>query len=239
MRIRFMKNMTQPALLLATLAFVLAPAVTPPFMGYDPGTFPVVIERPAIQPAGYAFAIWGVIYLWLIAHAGFGLWKRSGDAVFLRADKPLLVAVLLGTVWLAIAPAAPITATLTILVMAAFAIRAFLIADPVQDRWLLSAPLGIFAGWLTAAASVSTGVILAGYGWLSDSGSAIAMLLVLLAIAITVQSKRRSMPIYGATVVWAIIGVVVVNWGDKPMIAYAALAGAVVMAAATIGLLRK
>ena len=41
-------------------------------MGYDPGQFPVVIARPSIQPAGYAFAIWGLIYAWLMAHAGFG-----------------------------------------------------------------------------------------------------------------------------------------------------------------------
>ena len=46
-------------LLVATLAFIAAPALTPPFMGYDPGLFPVRIDRPAIQPAGYAFAIWG------------------------------------------------------------------------------------------------------------------------------------------------------------------------------------
>ena len=219
MRIPLMKRIIQPALLLATLAFGLAPALTPPFRGYDPSTFPVLIERPAIQPDGYAFSIWGVIYLWLILHAVFGIWKRRDDPAFVRAAKPLIVALLFGTVWLAIALAAPITATLAIIVMAGFALRAFLIADPDQDRWLLSAPLAIFAGWLTAAASVSTGVVLAGYGLLTDTGAAIAMLLIVLAIAIAVQSKRRSMPVDGATVVWAIIAVGVVNWADKPTVA--------------------
>ena len=52
-------NMRSVIILLATLAFVAAPSVTPPFMGYDPGMFPVRIERPSVQPAGYAFAIWG------------------------------------------------------------------------------------------------------------------------------------------------------------------------------------
>lgn len=230
-----MKHIIQPALLLATIAFVIAPAVTPPFMGYDPDTFPVVIARPAIQPAGYAFAIWGVIYLWLVAHAGFGLWRRRGDAAFLRVAAPLLASVVLGTVWLAVALAAPITATVTILVMAGFALRAFLVANPDQDRWLLAAPLAIFAGWLTAAASVSTGVILAGYGVLSDNSSALVMLGLVLVVAIAVQSRQRSMPIYGATVVWAIIGAVAVNWGDKLLIAYASVVGAVIMAAVTLG----
>ncbi len=50
-------RLIQPALLLAILAMVAAPALTPAFTGYDPATFPVRIERPAIQPAGYAFSI--------------------------------------------------------------------------------------------------------------------------------------------------------------------------------------
>lgn len=37
-------------LLLTTIAFVLAPAFTPAFRGYDPALFPVLIDRPAIQP---------------------------------------------------------------------------------------------------------------------------------------------------------------------------------------------
>lgn len=234
-----MKHIIQPALLLATIAFVIAPAVTPSFMGYDPTTFPVVIERPAIQPAGYAFSIWGVIYIWLVVHAGYGLWKRRGDAAFLRVAAPLLVAVVLGTVWLAVALAAPITATVTILLMAGFAIAAFLIADPGQERWLLAAPLGIFAGWLTAAASVSTGVILAGYGILSNNGSALVMLALVLLIAIVVQSNQRRHPIYGATVVWAVMGIIAKNWGSNELIAYAAVAGAVIMAGATVALYLK
>ena len=239
MRIPFMKRMIQPALLLATLAFVVAPAFTPPFTGYDPGQFPVAIERPSIQPAGYAFAIWGVIYLWLILHAGFGLWRRRDDPGFLRPALPLLLATVLGAVWLAIATSAPIWAEVTIVLMALSAVAAFLVANPAQDRWLLSAPLAMFAGWLTAASSVSTGVLLAGYGLLSDTASALVMLGVVLAVAVSIQAKRPTMPVYGATVVWAIIGVITVNWGQNPTVAYAATAGAAVMALATLALLPR
>ncbi len=60
--------------------------------------------------------------------------------------------------------------------MAIAALAAFLRADPDRDRWMLSAPTAILAGWLTAASAVSTGVTLAGYGWLSDTAAAGAML---------------------------------------------------------------
>lgn len=239
MRIHDMKRMIQPVLLLATIAFAIAPAFTPSFRGYDPATFPVQIENPSVQPAGYTFAIWGLIYLWLILHAGFSLIKRRGKPAFLKPALLLTLSVALGTVWLAIAVAAPIPAALVIIAMAALAIYAYVIADPVQDRWLLSAPLAIYAGWLTAASAVSTGVILAGYGILPDTAAALTMLVVVLGLAVIIQINRPSLPVYGATIVWAIIGIVVKSWGVNPTVAYAALAGAVLIALITLLQLRR
>jgi hypothetical protein len=232
-------RLLQPALLLAILAMVAAPALTPAFTGYDPATFPVRIERPAIQPAGYAFSIWGLIYLWLLTHAAFGLLKRRNDPAFLRPALPLLVSGLLGSVWLAIASSAPITATFVILVMGGLAMLAYLRADQTQDRWLLAAPLAIYAGWLTAACGVSVGVILAGYGVLSNTGAALLMLTVVIAVALVVQARRPGMPVYGATVVWAAIGVVLANWADTPLVAYTAAGGALIVALWTLITLRR
>lgn len=232
-------RLIQPALLLAIIAMVAAPALTPAFTGYDPATFPVRIERPAIQPAGYAFSIWGLIYLWLLAHAGFGLLKRRKDPAFLRPALPLLVSGLLGSVWLAIASSAPVTATLVILVMGGLAMLAYLRADRTQDRWLLAAPLAIYAGWLTAACGVSVGVILAGYGVMSNTGSALVMLTVVIGVALFVQTRRPVMPVYGATVVWAAIGVIVANWADNQTVALTAAIGAVIVALWTLITLRR
>jgi hypothetical protein len=232
-------RLIQPALLLAILAMVAAPALTPAFTGYDPATFPVRIERPAIQPAGYAFSIWGLIYLWLLAHAVFGLLKRRNDPAFLRPALPLLVSGLLGSVWLAIASSAPITATFVILVMGGLAMLAYLRADQTQDRWLLAAPLAIYAGWLTAACGVSVGVIMAGYGVLSNTGAALLMLAVVIAVALFVQTRRPAMPVYGVTVVWAAIGVVVANWADAQTVALTAAAGAIIVALWTLITLRR
>ncbi len=211
-------------LLVATLGFAIAPFVTPPFTGYDPSFFPVRVERPSIQPAGYAFAIWSVIYLWLIAHAAFGLWKRAENPAWNAVRLPLAVALAVGTVWLWIAGQTAIWGTVTIWIMAGAALLAFLRADPGVDRWMLSGPTAIFAGWLTAASAVSTGVLVAGYGWLGDTGSAAAMLALVLVIAVTVQMRRPQMPVYGLTVIWALVGVIVANW--VPNLTVATLAGA-------------
>lgn len=170
------------SLLLVTLAFGVAPFVTPPFTGYDPSLFPVDIGRPAIQPAGYAFSIWSVIYLWLILHAVYGLWQRAEAPDWEAPRLPLTVAIAVGVVWLWIAGQSAVWGTVTIWVMAGGALVAFLRAPTEPDRWLLSAPLAIFAGWLTAAAAVSTGVLIAGHGVLSNAGSALAMLGLVIAL---------------------------------------------------------
>lgn len=217
-------------LLLATAAFGAAPLITPHFTGYDPAGFPILIPRPSIQPAGYAFAIWGVIYLWLALHAAFGLWKRQDDPAWDRVRLPLTLSVALGAVWLAIAGTSPIWATLVILIMAISALTGFLRADPTPDRWLLSASLAIYAGWLSAAAAVSLGVVLAGYGWLSDTESAALMLAAALTTAVTTQLRQPKMPVYGLTVIWALAGIIVANKSDNLTVAILAASGIIIMA---------
>lgn len=220
-------------LILTTLAFAVAPFITPPFTGYSPGDFPVEIARPAIQPAGYAFAIWSVIYVWLILHAGYGFWKRAHSADWDEVRLPLIASLLMGTIWLAIAGAYPLLATLGILFMLATAMVAFFLADEFYDRWMLSAPLAIYAGWLSAASAVSVGVVLAGYGLLTDTESALVMIAIVFGVAGMVQWLRPYMPLYGLTVVWALIGVIVANAGSNFIVATAAAAAAAAMAAVT------
>ncbi|MEZ5754361.1 MAG: hypothetical protein R3D90_06230 [Paracoccaceae bacterium] len=217
-------------LLLVTLAFGAAPILTPPFRGYDPTLFPVQIARPSIQPAAYAFGIWSVIYLWLITHAVLGLWKHSENPAWDRPRLPLVLAIALGSAWLSIAPVAPIWATVTILIMAASAIAALLRADTETNRWLLSAPIAILAGWLSAAAAVSTGVVIAGYGLLSDTVSAVAMIAATLALATWTQRQKPRMPLYGLTVIWALIGITVANAGLNPVVAILSGIGIALMA---------
>lgn len=236
------KGMTRtPALilLLATLAFGVAPFITPPFTGYDPGLFPVPLDRPFIQPAGYAFAIWSVIYLWLILHAVFGIWRRHDHPAWAPPRPALTLAVLIGAAWLWIAGQSAIWGTVTIWLMAGAALTAFLRAPMDPDRWLLSGPTAIFAGWLTAAAAVSTGVLIAGHGLMSNTGSALAMLALVLAIALVVQVRKPRMPVYGLTVVWALGGVIAANWGSQMVIAGAAAGGALVMLAGLALTLRR
>lgn len=139
------------------------PAFTNPFMGFTADQLPYPQIDPPVQPAGYAFAIWGLIYSWLVVSAVFGVWKRRSDAAWDHVRAPLMISLAVGTPWLAIANASAVWATITIFIMSAAAIVA-LIRAPKVDGWWLQAPVGIYAGWLTAASFVSLGSTAAGYG---------------------------------------------------------------------------
>jgi len=73
--------------------------------------------------------------------------------------------------------------------------------------------------------------LIAGYGVLSNAGSGLAMLALVLVIALVVQGRKPRMPVYGLTIVWALAGVIAANWPDNAVVAYAAAAGGVLMLA--------
>ena len=139
-----------------------------------------------------------------------GLWKRADAGDWHAARLPLAISLAVGVPWLAIANASAIWATITIIIMALGAITA-LIRAPYVDRWWFQAPVGIYAGWLTAASWVSIGTTAAGYGVITGSfGWAFAGILGALFSALAVY-KMRAAPEYLLTVIWALVGVVVAN----------------------------
>ena len=218
--------------LIAAIAFAISPVFTPGFGGYDPSQFPVAIENPPAQPAGYAFSIWGIIYLWLIVMAGFGAWKRRDVAGWDATRLPLLGSLAIGAVWLAVAFVSPIWATVLIWVMLAGALTA-LLRTPAADLWLLRAPLGLYAGWLTAASAVSLGILMPGYGIgpFGPEGWAIVALSIALAITVAMQRARPSQ-MYGLAVCWALVAIYVQN--GAALVGIFAIGAAVVVAALTL-----
>ena len=126
--------------LVLTITFVVSPAFTDPFSGFRADQLPIPQVEPPVQPAGYAFAIWGLIYGWLVVSALYGVLRRADDAGWDRARWPLIVSLAIGTPWLAVANQSAVWATIMIFVMAAGAIAALLRA-PETDRWWLRVPV--------------------------------------------------------------------------------------------------
>ncbi len=219
--------------LLVTLTFVTSPFWTEPFSGFRADQLPIPQINPPVQPAGYAFAIWGLIYSWLVVSSVFGLWKRAETPGWNRARWPLIISLALGTPWLAIANESAVWATLMIFVMAATAALALLRA-PAEDQWLFGVPVGIYAGWLTAASFVSLGSTAAGFGLLMDA-TGWAYLCIIGALVLGVLTLIRSGSVaYGLTLIWALVGIMVANGTAQIAVAILAGAGVAVIAGVTL-----
>ncbi|WP_439138909.1 hypothetical protein [Roseicyclus sp.] len=206
--------------LVATIAFVLSPFLSQPFTGFDPAQMPIPVTRPPIQPAGYAFSIWGVIYLWLLAAAGFGLMRRDTAPDWDRARWPLFASLAIGAGWIAVALTAPVMATILIWAMLAGALWALFYA-PARDIGWFQLPVGLYAGWLTAASCVALGTVAMGYGLGSEMAISWLMLLVALLMALALTRRLRIVS-YPIAVAWALVGVLAAN-GLTPFGAAAAL----------------
>ena len=193
----------------ATLFFVLAPVLSGGFGGFDAGAFPVPQADPPAQPAGWAFAIWGVIYLWLMISAGIGLFQRARDPVWEPARLPLFLSLGPGAAWLRVAGESPVAATVLIFWMLAMALIAH-VRTPAADRWWLAAPVALYAGWLSGAAWVSLAVVLAGHGVLGGATAAVLALAGALATGLAVMARRPA-PEYALALAWAFVGIAAGN----------------------------
>ena len=220
--------------LAAAVGFIGFSYAAPDFSGYDRSQMPLISERPPVQPVGFAFAIWGVIYAWLLVHGAYGLFARAEDAAWDHPRWPLIGAMALGGGWLFVAVANPIAATLMIFAMLALALWALARAPDTEPRdfWLARAPMGLFAGWLTAASFVSLGLIAGGFGLVGSERVAALIAIVLAAgFAAWVLVRLRPGGGYALAAGWGLFGIAVANWGENTDItvlaalAVAALAG--------------
>ena len=196
--------------LTAAIAFAVSPLMVPGFNGFEPGQFPVPQEDPPAQPAGWAFSIWLLIYVWLIAGAGFGLLMRADDGRWAAHRGPLFASLAVGAAWLPVAQVSPVAATVMIWVMLGTALAALMQAGR-SDRLWLQAPVAVYAGWLTAASCVALALVLAGYGVVSAQVAAMGALVLALVLAAAVLAMRPGTPEYGLAVIWALLGVAVAN----------------------------
>lgn len=224
-------NVLKPWLvLIATLAFVGAPLLTPGFGGFDPDLFPVPQISPPVQPAGWAFAIWGLIYLWLVVSAFFGVIARPDDAAWTPVRGPLAASLAIGSIWLLVAMQSPVWATALIWAMLILAVVAMLRLPKGHDRWLLEFPVALYTGWLSAAACVSLGLLGAGYGigpggYAGQTVWAVVAILLALVLASFLQSRPPRSPAYTGAVIWALVAITEQNRGENWSVAALAVTG--------------
>ena len=227
------------AVLVAALAFVVSPFVTEGFAGFRPDQFPIPQDNAPVQPSGYAFSIWSVIYLWLLVSAVVGVWKHCDDPAWDAARLPLILSLAIGAFWIKVATLSVIWATVLIWAMLLTAIWALIAGRNIKPGWAFAWPTGLYAGWLTAASCVSIGLLGAGYG--IGSGAvmwALLMVAVALLLGGLVQRQVPGVWTYALALAWALVGIIVRNGTETLPVTLFALAGVVAITGLALRQLR-
>lgn len=193
-----------------------------------------------LQVAGYAFAIWGVIYLALLVYAVRQVLPRTGESALIHSfGWPSAVAFVGIGLWIVAAAFDAEIATIVLIFGAlsalmipllrnAGAIRGLPVRD--RDRWTVVWPLSLLAGWLTVAAPLNLITVATGNGDLPTvlsptawAGIAIGLVVV---VALVVTQRLRTIA-YALPIAWGLLGAFVAEQTRNLPLAYFALAASV------------
>jgi hypothetical protein len=191
-----------------------------------------------LRAAGPAFAIWGLIYAWLIVMAFYQLTSAGRAAPILRQISiPAALAIALCGAWIAAAALNLRWLTVAIIFTAAvLLVWSLARADPVhgRDRWLILIPLHLLAGWLTIAAGLNLMTVLTAEGWIEPQlyWSAVGIGGVFTAAAWS--ALRLNSPLYLTPVIWGFLWVFQAMAGEAGWAALAAGGALAVLAVALL-----
>lgn len=190
-----------------------------------------------LTPAGYAFAIWGLIFLALVLYAGWQLLpaQRANplpDAV----AKSLILANLGCAAWVMLFAHERFMLALGVMLLVLVALmftygtaRDLIRGTHVAPRWV-SIPFALFLGWISVATVLNVTIALQAVGFRVDAGLALKLAYVALALLIIVililarVFQERMLPLVAA---WALVGIWAARISAVPDLAWVALAGAV------------
>lgn len=232
---------TRRWIVLGTAIFAIAVAQLQMGLGWGQSAAAFAADSDAtLKVIGWAFAIWGVIYLGLAIYAIRQVLPQTGESDLIHAfGWPSVLAFAGIGLWIVaaafdweVATIVLIFGALTVLLIPlltnARRIRALSMGD--RDRWMTVWPLSLLAGWLTIAAPVNLITVATGNGDLPTTLSptlwAIIAVVAVSLVAVLVTWRIRTIA-YGLPVSWGLVGVFVAEQSRNSMLAFTAVIAAV------------
>lgn len=196
-------------------------------------SFPVLFT-----PAGYVFAIWGLIYIGLIAFAVYQALPSQRENPRLRAVGYVFawgclanIAWLFGWHYLNQSSWFFLTEIFMLLLLASL-IMSYLRLDigraktSTAEYWTVSVPFSIYLGWISVATIANTSILLYSWGLSGLSADVQAWLTAIMLmiggiLAILMAFYRRDVA-YILVLTWAYLGVAIPSGQDHPVVSMTA-----------------
>lgn len=190
-------------------------------------------------PAGYAFSIWGLIYLALAGFVVFQLVSVKGREAAEKIGWWFVISCGLNIAWIfawlnhftGLSVIIMILLLLS-LIMIIFKTRMELDDEPLSTIAFVWWPFSFYSGWITVALIANTAAWLTSFGWtgfgISEVSWTIIMILIALLINILITWTRnmREFALVGA---WGLVAVGIANREASEIIFYTAVIAAAIL----------
>lgn len=211
-------------------------------LGQTPAEFSADSDA-TMKVVGWAFAIWGPIYLGLVIYAVRQLLPRTHETEILKAFGWPSVLALLGIGWWILAAAWDLEVATIVLIFGSLIVllipllrKAAAIRDlsgKDRDRWMTVWPLAALAGWLTIAAPVNLLTVATGNGdlpaALPPTGWALIAVASATVLGLFVTWRTRVLA-YPLPIAWGLLGVFVAEQAKgNAVLAFGALAASLIV----------
>lgn len=176
---------------------------------------------PIITPAGYAFAIWGVITLGCVIYGVYQLLpKQRTNKLFDQISLPLLITFTGFILWIYAATRSWLWTTVVIFVSMLISLwwaYSYILKSKQKFNWfenlLIKGTLGLYIGWATVATVINAATALNFYGYIYPDIRSITVYIIFLVVALVNSlfglRKIEYNAYYFGTIIWAFFAVAV------------------------------
>jgi len=192
-------------------------------------------------PAGYAFSIWGLIYIGLFAFIIYGakglfVEKPRHEVIVQKIGWWFLISCIANSLWVFAWLYEFIGISviiMSILLLSLFKIlgilRAHQLPKSMAEIWCIYFPFSIYAGWISVAffadlSAFYTKINENIFG-LSDINMSISFIIIAAVLHVYMVWKQNSYA-FSFVGIWALIAIAVANWTENQTIVYASLIAA-------------
>jgi translocator protein len=200
-----------------------------------------------LTPAGYVFAIWGIIYLLLGIFVVFqALPSQQGKEFQKRIGWLFVLSSVANIIWLFLWQFEYLVFSIVLMFMLlATLILIYLRLGigkskvSISERLAVHLPFSVYLGWITIASIANVAVTLVSLNWdgFGVSAETWTTLVVIVALIITmlVLATRKDIA-YGLVIIWALIGIAV-KQSENPSIVRLTETSAIIVAVALVAVI--
>lgn len=176
-------------------------------------------------PAGYAFSIWGFIYLLLIGfvfYTGRSLFnpsKNESDGFVEKIGWWFVVSCLANCAWI-LTWLYGFTGLSVIVLLIAFISLLMILMEALKynsgnaQKWFINFPFQIYAGWVSVALIAAVAAWLTKIEWSGFGISDVSWTIILIIIASLIHifmTWKKNAPVFAFVAVWALVAIAMAN----------------------------